>query len=180
MAGKLTGERVAFLVATEGTEQVELTEVSRRSGEVALSNHLDRGDTWPEDRTVDAARPEDYAGLVLPGGVANPDQLRMDQAAVNFVREFVDNGRPVAVICHDPSTLVEADAVRGRTLTSYPSVRTDIRNAGSQWVDEPVVVCDQGPNVLVSSRSPGDLPAFREALVEQFHTRRISAERTAR
>jgi len=186
MADKLAGQRVAFLVATEGTEQVELTEpweavsraggepqlVSLRSGEVALFNHLDRGDTWPVDTTVDSARPDDYAALVLPGGVANPDQLRMDQAAVGFVRGFVESGRPVAVICHGPWTLIEANAVRGRTLTSYPSVRTDIRNAGGQWVDEPVVVCDQGPNVLISSRSPGDLPAFCETLVEQFSAQR--------
>lgn len=186
MAGKLAGQRVAFLVATEGTEQVELTEpweavrqaggepqlVSLRSGEVALFNHLDRGDAWPVDTTVDSARPDDYAALVLPGGVANPDQLRMDQAAVGFARGFVESGRPVAVICHGPWTLIEANAVRGRRLTSYPSVRTDIRNAGGEWVDEPVVVCDQGPNVLISSRSPGDLPAFCETLVEQFSTER--------
>lgn len=191
MAGRLAGERVAFLVATEGTEQVELTEpwqrvrdedgrpelLSLRGGRVALFHHLDRGDTWPVDRTVDEARPEEYAGLVLPGGVANPDQLRMDRAAVDFVRDFVDSGRPVAVICHGPWTLVEADRVRGRTLTSYPSLRTDIRNAGGRWVDEPVAHSEDGPNLLVSSRHPGDLPAFTEALVTAFSTRGVGAGR---
>lgn len=193
MADRLAGERVAFLVATEGTEQVELTEpwqrvrdeggqpelLSLRTGEVALFNHLDRGDTWPVDRTVDGARPEEYAGLVLPGGVANPDQLRMDRAAVDFVREFMDSGRPVAVICHGPWTLVEADRVRGRTLTSYLSVRTDIRNAGGNWVDEPVVVCEQGPNLLVSSRNPGDLPVFKDALVAALRGKAVGAGRTS-
>jgi protease I len=191
MAGKLAGQRVAFLAAPEGTEQVELTEpwqavrseggepvlVSLQPGEVVLFHHLDKGDTWPVDVTVDRARPDDYLGLVLPGGVANPDQLRMDQRAVDFVRGFVDSGRPVAVICHGPWTLVEADAVRGRTLTSYPSVRTDISNAGGQWVDEPVVICDQGPNVLVSSRNPKDLRLFCQALVEQFSVVRSASHR---
>jgi protease I len=148
MTDMLAGVPVAFLCATEGTEQVELTEpwetvrreggkptlVSLKPGEVALFNHLDRGDTWPVDITVDRARPADYAALVLPGGVANPDQLRMDGMAVEFVRRFTDGGRPVAVICHGSWTLIEADAVRGRTLTSYPSLRTDIRNAGGRWV----------------------------------------------
>lgn len=182
MAGTLEGLQVAFLTATEGTEQVELTQpwevvtreggvaklVSRQPGEVQLFNHLDKGDTWPVDLTLDRARPEDFAALVLPGGIANPDQLRMDERAVDFVRAFVDTGKPIAVICHGPWTLVEADAVRGRTLTSYPSLRTDIRNAGGTWVDQEVMVCDQGPNLIISSRNPNDLPAFCRTLVEQF------------
>jgi deglycase len=182
MAGRLDGLSVAFLIAAEGTERIELTEpwetvrreggnptlVSPKSGEAALFNHLDPAGTWPVDVTVDRARPEDYAALVLPGGVANPDQLRMDERAVAFVRAFVDGGKPIAVICHGPWTLVEADAVRGRKLTSWPSVRTDIRNAGGDWVDQEVMVCDRGPNVIVSSRKPDDLPAFCAALVEQF------------
>jgi protease I len=182
MTGTLTGLPVAFLVATEGAEQVELTEpwqtvqregghpslVSLRPGEVTLFNHLDRGDTWPVDVALDQARPQDYAALVLPGGVANPDRLRMDDRAVGFVRAFVDSGKPVAVICHAPWTLIEADVVRNRRITSWPSLRTDIRNAGGTWLDEPVVVCDRGPNVLVSSRGPDDLPAFCRTLTEQF------------
>jgi protease I len=182
MSSALEGRPVAFLVATEGTEQVELTEpwqavasehgvpalVSQSSGEVKLFRHLDRGDTWPVDVTLDTARAEDYAALVLPGGVANADHLRMDERAVDFVREIVDRGRPVAVICHGPWILVEADAVRGRTLTSYPSLRTDIRNAGGTWVDREVVVCEQGRNVMLSSRTPDDLPVFCRTLLEQF------------
>lgn len=182
MAGKLEGLRVAFLVANEGTEQVELTEpwetvkreggtptlVSLKSGEAALFNHLDRGDTWPVDVTVDKARVEDYHALVLPGGVANPDRLRTDKRAVAFVRAFVDSGKPIAVICHGPWTLVEADAVHGRTFTSWPSLRTDIGNAGGNWVDREVVVSDQGPSVIVSSRKPDDLPAFCRTFTDQF------------
>jgi protease I len=182
MTGTLDGLPVAFLAATEGTEQVELTEpweavtraggvpklVSQKSGEIQMFRHLDKGDRWRVDATLDRARAEDFGALVLPGGVANPDQLRMDERAVRFVRAFVDAGKPVAVICHGPWTLVEADAVRGRTLTSWPSVRTDIRNAGGTWEDSEVVVCDQGPNILVSSRKPDDLPAFCQTLVREF------------
>jgi protease I len=178
MADKLAGKRFAFLVAPEGVEQVELTEpwqavkdeggrpelVSTESGEVQAFNHLDKGDTFPVDRTVSEADASDYAGLVLPGGVANPDFLRMDADAVAFVRDFFAQAKPVAVICHGPWTLVEADVVRGRTITSWPSVQTDLRNAGAHWVDEEVVV-DQG---LVSSRKPDDLPAFCAKLVEEF------------
>lgn len=188
MVGRLAGQRIAFLVASEGTEQVELTVpwqavsgeggeprlVSVRPGEVTLFHHLDRAGSWPVDETVEQARPLDFAALVLPGGVANPDQLRMDEAAVQFVRELAESGRPVAVICHGPWTLIEADVVRGRTLTSYPSLRTDIRNAGGTWVDEPVAVCDQGPNVLVSSRNPDDLTLFCQTLVEQFSSPRVA------
>jgi protease I len=178
MADTLKGKKVAFLVAPEGTEQVELTEpwkaveeaggtaelVSTESGEIQAFNHLDPADTFSVDRTVAEASPADYDALVLPGGVANPDMLRTVPEAVAFARGFFEEAKPVAVICHGPWTLVEADVVRGRTLTSWPSVQTDLRNAGANWVDEEVVV-DQG---LVSSRKPDDLPAFCAKLVEEF------------
>jgi protease I len=178
MADKLQGKRVAFLVAPEGAEQVELTEpwkavegeggkpelISTESGEIQAFNHLDKGDTFPVDKTVSDASVDDYDGLVLPGGVANPDFLRTDPEAVQFVRDFFDQAKPVAVICHGPWTLIEADVVRGRKITSYPSVKTDLKNAGATWVDEEVVV-DEG---LVSSRNPGDLPAFCGKLVEEI------------
>jgi protease I len=173
----LNGKRIAFL-ATDMVEQVELTEpwkavaqagatpelVSLEEGEIQGFNHYDKADTFPVDRTVDEASTGDYDGLVLPGGVGNPDTLRMDEDAVAFVRGFVEGGKPVAAICHGPWTLVEADVVRGRTLTSFPSIRTDIRNAGGNWVDEEVVA-DDG---LISSRKPDDLPAFCATLVEEF------------
>jgi protease I len=178
MADKLKGKRFAFLVAPEGAEQVELTEpwkavedeggepelISTESGEIQAFNHLDKAGTFPVDRTVSDADASDYDGLVLPGGVANPDFLRMDEDAVQFVRDFFEQAKPVAVICHGPWTLVEADVVRGRKITSWPSLQTDLRNAGANWVDEEVVV-DQG---LVSSRKPDDLPAFCAKLVEEF------------
>jgi protease I len=178
MAGKLQGKRIAFLVAPEGTEQVELTEpwkavegegatpelVSTEDGEVQAFNHLDKADTFKVDRTVDDAKASDYDGLVLPGGVANPDFLRMDEKAVGFVRDFFEQAKPVGVICHGPWTLVEADVLKGRKITSWPSLKTDIRNAGGNWVDEEVVV-DEG---LVSSRNPDDLPAFCAKIVEEF------------
>ena len=178
MADKLEGKRIAFLVAPEGTEQVELTEpweavtgegataelVSTEEGEIQAFNHLDKADTFTVDRTVAEADPSEYDGLVLPGGVANPDFLRMDQGAVAFVRAFFEQAKPVGVICHGPWTLVEADVLKGRTITSWPSLRTDIRNAGGTWVDEEVVV-DEG---LVSSRNPDDLPAFCAKIVEEF------------
>jgi protease I len=177
MAGKLDGKTIAFL-ATEGVEQVELTEpwkavedaggrpelISLEEGEVQAFNHLDKGDTFRADRAVADADASAYDGLVLPGGVANPDFLRADENAVAFVRAFFDQAKPVAAICHGPWTLVEADVLRGRTITSWPSVKTDIRNAGATWVDEEVHV-DQG---LVSSRKPDDLPAFCAKLVEEF------------
>lgn len=175
----LTGVRVAFLVATEGIEQVELTEpwkaieragatpvlIAPETGEVQAFDHLTAADTF--EATVASADADvgDYAALVLPGGVANPDQLRMHDDSVAFAASFFDAGKPVAVICHGPWTLVEADVVRGRRLTSWPSVRTDIRNAGGRWVDEEVVVCDHGPNTMISSRNPDDLPAFCDRLV---------------
>jgi protease I len=177
MPDRLEGKRVAFL-ATHGVEQVELTEpwkaveseggkpelLSLESGEIQGFDHLDKDQTFKVDRPVSDARQDDYDGLVLPGGVANPDFLRMDRDAVGFVRSFFEAGKPVAVICHGPWTLVEADVVRGRTLTSWPSLRTDIRNAGGDWVDEEVVV-DGG---LVTSRKPDDLPAFCDHLVEEI------------
>lgn len=178
MADKLQGKRIAFLVATEGIEQVELTEpwkaveeaggtpelISTEAGEAQAFNHLDKADTFKVDRTVDEADPSEYDGLVLPGGVANPDNLRMDAKAVGFVRGFFEQAKPVGAICHAPWTLIEADVLRGRTITSWPSLQTDLRNAGATWVDEEVVV-DEG---LVSSRNPDDLPAFCAKIVEEF------------
>ena len=178
MNDRLDGKRVAFL-ATEGVEQVELTDpwhavegaggtprLISPSEKVQGFNHLDKADVFPVDVAVADADAGDSDALVLPGGVANPDALRTDDDAVAFVRAFADAGKPIAVICHGPWTLVEADVVRGRTLTSWPSVRTDLRNAGATWVDEEVVVDDEGPNTLVTSRNPDDLPAFTKATVE--------------
>ena len=178
---KLDGKKVAFL-ATNGVEQVELTEpwkkveeeggtpelVSLESGEIQAFEHLDHGDKFEVDKTVQDAKESDYDGLVLPGGVANPDFLRMDENAVSFTRSFFEAGKPVAVICHGPWTLVEADVVRDRKITSWPSLQTDIRNAGGDWADEEVVVDSNGPGVLISSRNPDDLPAFTQAISENF------------
>jgi protease I len=175
--GRLDDKKVAFL-ATNGVEQVELTEpwkkveeeggtpelVSLESGEIQAFEHLDHGDRFQVDRTVQEANEADYDGLVLPGGVANPDFLRGDDDAVAFVRAFFDAQKPVAVICHGPWTLVEADVVRDRTITSWPTIQTDIKNAGGNWVDEEVVV----DNGLVSSRKPDDLPAFCDKLAEEI------------
>lgn len=188
MADRLQGKRIAFL-ATDGVEQVELTEplravraagadvdlVSLRSGEFQGFDHTDPADRFTADRTVQEASAADYDGLVLPGGVHNPDQLRTDPAAVAFVRGFFEQHKPVGVICHGPWTLVEAGVVRDRTLTSWPSLRTDLVNAGARWVDEQVVV-DQG---LVSSRKPDDIPAFCAKLVEEFAEGRHEGQRAA-
>src|SRR3954447_15916036 len=177
MGQELSNKRVAFLAA-EGVEQVELTEpwkaveqaggkpelISVEDGEVQAFNHLDKADTFKVDKTADAADASDYDGLVLPGGVANPDFLRTDEDAVRFVRAFFEQAKPVGVICHGPWTLVEADVVKGRTLTSWPSLQTDLRNAGANWVDEEVHV----DNGLVSSRKPDDLPAFCAKAVEEL------------
>jgi protease I len=178
MSDVLQGKRIAFLMANEGVEEVELTEPLRavreagasadllapEAGEIQAFNHLDKGDTFSVGRTVDEADVADYDGLVLPGGVANPDQLRTKAEAVEFVRAFFATGKPLGVICHGPWTLIEADLVRGRTLASWPSLQTDLRNAGAEWVDEEVHV-EEG---LVSSRKPDDLPAFNAKIVEEF------------
>jgi protease I len=177
VANKLQGKRVAFL-ATDMVEQVELTEpwkavedagatpelVSLKEGEIQGFNHYDKADTFRVDRTVEEASADDYDALVIPGGVGNPDTMRMDENAVEFTRQFFEQGKPVGVICHGPWMLVEAGVVRGRKVTSWPSLRTDIRNAGGDWVDQEVVV-EQG---LVTSRKPADLPAFNEKIVEEF------------
>ena len=182
MAAELNGRTIAFLTANEGVEQVELTEpwqaieraggrpvlVAPEAGQVQAFHHLDKGDTFDASVSAADADPDDYDGLVLPGGVANPDQLRMNDAAVAFTTSFFEDGKPVAVICHGPWTLIEAGVVRDRTITSWPSLRTDIENAGGAWRDDEVVVCDRGPNVLVSSRKPDDLPAFVERLLATF------------
>jgi protease I len=175
----LQGKTIAFLVANEGVEQVELTEPWRAvemaggrpqlvapdaNKKVQAFNHLDKADTFAVDVAVADADAADYDGLMLPGGVANPDQLRAIPEAVEFVKGFFDARKPVAVICHGPWTLVEADVLRGRTITSWPSIKTDIRNAGGTWVDEEVHV----ENGLVSSRKPDDLPAFCTTMVEEF------------
>ncbi|MFF4197561.1 type 1 glutamine amidotransferase domain-containing protein [Nonomuraea sp. NPDC001831] len=178
----VNGKTIAFLVAPEGVEQVELTEpwkavkqaggtpklVSTSSGQIQAFNHLDKADTFPVDATVDDADPGDFDALLLPGGVANPDFLRTVPQAVRFARAFFDAGKPVAAICHAPWTLVEADVVRGRTLTSWPSLQTDLRNAGATWKDQEVVVCTDGPNTLVTSRKPDDLKAFCQAVTDAF------------
>jgi protease I len=177
VAGELQGRKVAFL-ATDGVEQIEYTEprkaveqagaeahlVSLEPGEIQGFNHLDKGDRFPVDKAVVQASAGDYDGLVLPGGVANPDFLRADKDAVQFVRSFFEAGKPVASICHGAWTLVEAGVVKGRTLTSWPSIRTDIENAGGTWVDEEVHV-DKG---LVTSRKPDDLPAFCAKTIEEI------------
>jgi protease I len=192
VADKLQGKRVAFL-ATDMVEQVELTEpwkavkeagatpelVSLEEGEIQGFNRYDKADTFKVDRTVEEARADDYDALVIPGGVGNPDTMRTDENAVELVRQFFEQGKPVGVICHGPWMLVEAGVVRGRTVTSWPSLRTDIRNAGGDWVDELVVV-DDG---LVTSRKPDDLPAFTAKIVEEFaegrHERQAEKAATA-
>ena len=177
MANELQGKKIAF-IATEGVEQAELTEpwkavaeagaqpelISIEDGEIQAWEHFDKGGSFKVDRTIEEARPDDYDGLVLPGGVANPDQLRTDENVVSFIREFATSGKPIGVICHGPWTLIEAGVVAGRTITSWPSLQTDLRNAGANWVDQEVVV-DEG---LVSSRKPDDLPAFNAKIVEEF------------
>jgi protease I len=178
----IDGMRVAFVVANEGIEQAELVRpwravqeaggrpqlVAPDPGEVQAMNHLDKGDTFPVDFTTKEVDPATIDAIVLPGGVANPDRLRMDEPAVELVKAVFAAGKPAAVICHGPWTLVEAGLVRGRTLTSWPSLQTDIRNAGGTWVDTEVQVCSAGPNVLVTSRKPDDLPAFNSTLLEVF------------
>ncbi|MEO8560944.1 MAG: type 1 glutamine amidotransferase domain-containing protein [bacterium] len=177
---ELKGRRVAIL-ATDGVEQSELEEPRRalddagaithliapRAGSIQAMNHDERGAKLPVDRTLAEARPSEYDALLLPGGVANPDTLRMDQSAVQFVREFMLADKPVAAICHGPWLIVEAGAVAGRRLTSWPSLQTDIRNAGGEWVDEQVLIDDR----LITSRKPADIPAFNAAILREFGSR---------
>jgi protease I len=188
MADELKGKRVAFLF-TEGAEQVEVTEpleavrkagaetdiVSLEKGDVQMWQHFDKGDTIKADKAVADASASDYDALVLPGGVANPDQLRADKDAVKFVRDFFEQDKPVGVICHGPWMLVETGVAKGRKVTSWPSLQTDLRNAGAEWVDEEVVV----DNGLVTSRKPDDLPAFNAKIVEEFaegkHRQKVAA-----
>lgn len=174
--------RIAFLTAPEGVEEIELTApwkavegagwnpqlVSTGSGQVQAFNHFDKGGRFTVDHVLAGDTADAFDALVLPGGVANPDALRMNERAVGFTRSFFTQGKPVAAICHAPWTLVEADVVRGRTLTSWPSLATDIRNAGGTWVDEPVRVCHAAPATLVTSRKPDDLDFFCAALVREF------------
>jgi protease I len=178
MANELQGKKIAFLMSNEGVEQVELTEprkaveeagaevdvIATEKDEIQAVNHLDKGDTFQADKSTSEAKADDYDGVVLPGGVANPDNLRTDKDAVRFLREFFAAGKPVGAICHAPWMLIEADVVDGRKVTSYPSLETDIRNAGGNWVDEECVV-DSG---LVTSRNPDDIPAFNSKIVEEF------------
>jgi protease I len=182
VANNLSGRTIAFLVAPEGIEQVELTEpwkavegaggtprlVSTQGGQVQAFNHLDKADTFDVDHRVDDVGVDQFDGLVLPGGVANPDFLRMQPRAVAFVKAFFEAGKPVAAICHAPWTLIEADVVRGRRVTSWPSLQTDLRNAGADWVDEEVVVDENGSSVLVTSRKPDDLKAFNGEILDRF------------
>jgi protease I len=188
MANRLEGKRIAFL-ATNGVEQSELTTpleaalaegatveiVSTKAGTIQPQHGDDKGDAFPVDRTTDQVRADDYDALVIPGGTKSPDRLRVDANAVDFVREFIDSGKPVASVCHGPWMLVEADRVRGRTITSWPSLRTDVQNAGGTWVDEEVHVEDG----IVTSRKPADLPAFSAKLIEEVaegrHSRRLAS-----
>ena len=186
MAGKLKGKKVAILVA-DGFEQVEMTEprralveegaetdlISPEDGEVRGWEHTDWSDTLEVDVSLDEADPEDYDALLLPGGVMNPDKLRQNEKALAFVRAFFEAGKPVAAICHGPWTLIDAGVVEGRRMTSYPSIQSDLKNAGAKWVDREVVV-DQG---LVTSRKPDDLPAFIDKMIEEFAEGRHEGQR---
>ncbi len=190
MPNELQGMTVAFLVAPEGVEQIELTEpwkavqdaggtpklVSTKAGQAQAFNHLDNADTFPIDAVVDDGA-DQYDALMLPGGVANPDFLRWQPGVAPFVRSFFDAGKPCAVICHGAWTLIDAGVVSGRTLTSWPSLKSDLRNAGVNWVDEEVRVCESGPNSIISSRKPDDLPAFCTAMVEHFARRPAGSRR---
>jgi protease I len=177
MARKLDGKKVAILVA-DGFEQVEMTKpraaldeagaqtkiVSLKSGKIRGVNHADEGDKFDVDLTVDRARPEEFDALMIPGGLYNPDAMRVNENALQFARHFFREGKPVAVICHGPQVLISADLVRGRKMTSWPAIQVDMRNAGARWVDEEVVV----DNGLVSSRKPDDIPAFNRKMIEEF------------
>ncbi len=185
MPDELRGKVIAFLVAPEGAEQAEvqgpwraveeaggrpvlISPVDKAGAEAQFFQHLDKGDRQRVDMPLSTADVAEYDALVLPGGVANPDMLRMDPDAVRFVRRFFTDGKPVAAICHAPWLLVEAHEASGRTVTSWPSLHTDLSNAGAAWVDEPVVVCEKGNNTLVTSRKPADIPAFNDAFVKVF------------
>jgi deglycase len=188
MERKLDGKKVAILVA-DGFEQVEMTKprkaldeagaqtkiVSLKSGKVQGMNHMDKGDKFDVDLTLNEARPEEFDALMIPGGLYNPDLMRTNDRAMNFARYFFREGKPIAVICHGPQLLISADLVRGRRMTSWPAIRVDMRNAGARWVDEEVVV----DNGLVSSRKPDDIPAFNRKMIEEFaegvHSRRKTA-----
>lgn len=188
MAQNLEGLKVAILVA-DGFEQVELTEpkkaleeagaqtciVSPAEGEVEGWHHFDAGDKFAVDVPLDEAEAASYDALLLPGGVANPDQLRMNEKAVEFVKSFFDAGKPVAAICHGPWTLIEAGAVKGRTITSWPSLKADLTNAGAKWVDQEVVA----DNGLVTSRKPQDIPAFNQKMIEEFAEGRHNRQQAA-
>jgi protease I len=182
VGNELEGQRIAFLTSNDGMEQAEFTIpwqavkdaggtpelLAPKPGTAQAFNHLDKGDQFPVDHPISDVDPADYDGMVLPGGVANPDQLRTVPEAVEFVQAMFGAGKPVAAICHAPWTLVEADVIRGRKLTSWPSLQTDIRNAGGEWNDVEVQRDTSGPNVLITSRKPDDLPAFCRELVAQF------------
>lgn len=188
MAQELSNKKVAIL-ATDGVEQVELIQpkqaleeagaqahvIAPKSGTIQGWNHYDKGDQIPVDKALQEANPGDYDALVLPGGVVNPDQLRTNDQAVQFVKAFFAAGKPVAAICHGPWTLIEADVVKGRTVTSWPSLQTDLRNAGANWVDQEVVV-DQG---LITSRNPKDIPAFNSKLIEEVAEGKHEGQRMA-
>jgi protease I len=187
MTQELNGKKVAILVA-DGFEQVELTEpkraleqagaqtqiVSPAQDQVKGWQHTDWGDQFPVDVPLKRANPDDYAALLLPGGVMNPDKLRRDPQALQFVKAFFDAGKPIAAICHGPWTLIDAGVVQGRTMTSYESIQTDLKNAGVNWVDQEVVV----DNGLVTSRKPDDIPAFNRKMIEEFAEGRHLKERT--
>ena len=186
MASELTGKTVAFITAIEGVEQAELIGpweaveeaggipvlIAPSAGRVQAFHHLDPTDAFAVDKVTGEVSVDEFDALVLPGGVANADQLRLDEAAVNLVRQFFRSGRPVAAICHAPWAIIEAEQAQGRTMTSWPSLKTDIRNAGGNWVDEEVTVCACGPNVLVTSRKPADLPAFNREAITAFRAGR--------
>jgi protease I len=177
MAEKLSGKKVAILAA-DGFEQVELTKpraaldeagarttvVSIKPGKIQGMNHADKGDTIAVDRTLEEGKPEDFDALMIPGGLMNPDTLRSSEEALEFVRHFFREGKPVATICHAPWVLIDAGVIRGRTITSWPAIKTDVRNAGANWVDQEVVV----DNGLVTSRKPDDIPAFNKKMIEEF------------
>ena len=183
MAAELNGRSVAVL-ATDGVEQVELTKpvqalkdagaqvqvIAPKTGTIQGWNHLDKGDTITVDQPLDQADPSRYDALLLPGGVVNPDQLRLQPKAIEFIRHFVASGKPIAAICHGPWTLIDAGGVRGRRMTSWPSLKTDLTNAGAQWEDAEVVT-DRG---LVTSRKPDDIPAFNRKMIEEFREGRHS------